>query len=84
MVDCLDPWHDEIEGKKYHALLYTNQPLEKDEKPILKTRAQWQREVDRDAAKMQPKGFWHGVVGWVPWRNCYRLGYGGMCETPKP
>lgn len=49
-------------------------------KPLKKTRKGWQQYADRQAAKMQPAGFWNGVVGYVPHRSAYRINYGGQPE----
>lgn len=71
-------WADEVSGRKYPAWSSVDVIRDENMKPVLKTRRGWQLVADRNAAKMLPRGFWHGVVAWVPWRNAYRINYGGM------
>jgi hypothetical protein len=48
--------------------------------PLQKTRSGWLQWAKRRAAKMQPLGFWHGVVAYVEERAAYRINFGGMPE----
>lgn len=47
-----------------------------------RTRKGWQYQADLEARRMtQREGFtWTGIVSWVPWRDAYRVSFGGQPE----
>lgn len=64
--------------KKAPALAGPDFIRDEDWKPVEKTRKGWMLYASRKAAKMQPFGFWHGVVAYVEERAAYRINFGGM------
>jgi hypothetical protein len=51
-----------------------------DWKPLQKSLNGWQVWANNQAQKLNPKGFWHGVVAWVPCREAYRISFAGQPE----